>query len=210
MTVESRQPRKKRGTDLRIRKAERKDIQELLDIYNYEVVNGVATLDLEPKTFEEWEKWFAAHNIKNHPLYVAETECGDAAVCDGTMSGVAVTEKDSDTSADKASFAAGEVAGYASLSSYREKEAYCSTVELSIYISPKYRGQKVASALMEFILEEAKRDESIHTVVSVITSGNVASSRLHEKFGFTFCGCIREVGMKFGRYLDIDNYSLRV
>ena len=51
MTVESRQPRKKRGTDLRIRKAERKDIQELLDIYNYEVVNGVATLDLEPKTF---------------------------------------------------------------------------------------------------------------------------------------------------------------
>ena len=144
---------------------------------------------MEPKSYEDWEKWFAAHNIKNHPLFVAETE-------------------DSDT--DAASFSAGEVAGYASLSSYREKEAYCSTVELSIYIAPKYRGRGVASALMEFILEKARADDSIHTVVSVITSGNVASSRLHEKFGFTFCGCIREVGMKFGNYLDIDNYSLRV
>ena len=47
-----------------IRKAEKKDIQALLDIYNYEVVNGVATLDLEPKTYTEWEAWFAAHNIK--------------------------------------------------------------------------------------------------------------------------------------------------
>lgn len=171
-----------------IRKAEEKDIQALLDIYNYEVVNGVATLDLEPKTYVEWQDWFAAHNIKNHPLFVAEIEDSD------TIAG-AVT---------------GEVAGYASLSSYREKQAYCSTVELSIYIAPKYRGCGVAGALMEFILDKAREDESIHTVVSVITSGNVASSRLHEKFGFTFCGCIKEVGMKFGNYLDIDNYSLQV
>lgn len=184
-------PCRKEETVLRIRTAERKDIQALLDIYNYEVINGVATLDLEAKAYEEWEQWFAAHNIKNHPLYVAEIE-------------------DSDTDADAELFAAGDVAGYASLSSYREKQAYCSTVELSIYIAPKYRGQGVASALMEFVLERAKEDESTHTVVSVITSGNVASSRLHEKFGFTFCGRIPEVGMKFGNYLDIDNYSLRV
>jgi len=176
---------------LYIRKAEEKDIQALLDIYNYEVINGVATLDLEPKTYTEWEAWFAAHNIKNHPLYVAELE-------------------DSDTTAEMDVSVAGEVAGYASLSSYREKQAYCSTVELSIYIAPQYRGRKIAGALMEYILEKARADESIHTVVSVITSGNVASSRLHEKFGFTFCGCIREVGMKFGTYLDIDNYSLQV
>ena len=104
----------------------------------------------------------------------------------------------------------GTVAGYASLSPYREKEAYRSTVELSIYIHPDFRRQGVASGLMQAILELARQDQGTHMVVSVITSGNAASARLHEKFGFTFCGTIRQVGMKFGRYQDIDNYELIV
>lgn len=104
----------------------------------------------------------------------------------------------------------GEVAGYASLSSYREKEAYKSTVELSIYVHANHRRAGVATALMEAILEEAKADERTHTVVSVITSGNAASEKLHKKFGFEYCGCIKEVGMKFGEYRDIDNYCLGV
>lgn len=174
---------------MKIRKAEAEDIQALLDIYNYEVENGVATLDLDPKTYEEWEEWFYQHNIKNHPLYVAETEQSVPGNAD-------MLEK--------------EVVGYASFSPYREKQAYCSTVELSIYISPSYRRRGAASELMGFMLEWAAKEESIHTVVSVITSGNLASARLHEKFGFAFCGCVREVGMKFGRYLDIDHYSLCV
>ena len=104
----------------------------------------------------------------------------------------------------------GKVVGYASLSSYREKEAYKSTVELSVYIHADYRKHGVATALMEAILAEARADERTLTVVSVITSGNVASEKLHEKFGFEHCGRIREVGMKFDRYLDIDNYRLGV
>lgn len=161
-----------------IRKAEKKDLKELLEIYNYEVEYGVATLDLKPKTMEEWEQWFYMHNIDNHPLFVAElNNC---------------------------------VAGYASLSSYREKEAFKTTVELSIYINVNYRKKGVASALMEFILDEAKNDDKIHTIVSVITAGNEGSRRLHEKFGFEFCGTIKEVGMKFGEYRDIENYRLGV
>ena len=163
---------------MEIRVARREDLQQLLDIYNYEVVHGVATLDLQPKSLEEWGRWFDAHNIKNHPLLVAEQ--------------------------------AGRVAGYASLSPYRSKEAYRSTVELSIYISPDFRRQGVATALMEAILREARQDPETHTVVSVITDGNEASRKLHEKFGFTYCGAIREVGMKFGRYLDILNFSRTV
>ena len=163
---------------MEIRVARREDLQQLLDIYNYEVVHGVATLDLQPKSLEEWGRWFDAHNIKNHPLLVAEQ--------------------------------AGRVAGYASLSPYRSKEAYRSTVELSIYIGPDFRRQGVATALMEAILREARQDPETHTVVSVITDGNEASRKLHEKFGFTYCGAIREVGMKFGAYLDILNFSLIV
>lgn len=161
-----------------IRKAEPADLPALLEIYNYEVEHGVATLDLTPRTPEERKIWFDAHNVDNHPLYTAEEN--------------------------------GVVQGYVSLSSYREKEAYRSTVELSIYIHPAHRGKGIATALMAFILEEARQDPSIHNVVSVITAGNAASVRLHEKFGFTFCGTIPAVGMKFGRYLDIENYSLLV
>ena len=163
---------------MEIRVARREDLQQLLDIYNYEVVHGVATLDLQPKSLEEWGRWFDAHNIKNHPLLVAEQ--------------------------------AGRVAGYASLSPYRSKEAYRSTVELSIYIGPDVRRQGVATGMMEAILREARQDPETHTVVSVITDGNEASRKLHEKFGFTYCGAIREVGMKFGRYLDILNFSRTV
>ena len=163
---------------MEIRVARREDLQQLLDIYNYEVVHGVATLDLQPKSLEEWGRWFDAHNIKNHPLLVAEQ--------------------------------AGRVAGYACLSPYRSKEAYRSTVELSIYIGPDFRRQGVATALMEAILQAARQDPLTHTVVSVITDGNEASRKLHEKFGFTYCGAIREVGMKFGAYQDILNFSLIV
>lgn len=104
----------------------------------------------------------------------------------------------------------GVVAGYATLSAYREKEAYKSTVELSIYVDAAHRGAGVATALMEAILAEAKADERTHTVVSVITSGNTASEKLHKKFGFEYCGSIKEVGIKFGEYRDIDNYRLGV
>lgn len=164
--------------NVQIRKAEQEDLEELLAIYNYEVENGVATLDLQPKTIGEWQIWFDAHNRDNHPLYVA--------VKDGC------------------------VAGYVSLSPYREKEAYRTTVELSVYIGAEYRRQGIAAALMNFILQKARADHSIHNVVSVITSGNEASCRLHDRFGFRFCGTIPEVGMKFGRMLSIDNYSLLV
>jgi phosphinothricin acetyltransferase len=163
---------------MEIRKAEIEDLKELTDLYNYEVIHGVSTLDLKAKTIEERKQWFYDHNINHHPLYVAVVEQ--------------------------------KVVGYASLSSYREKEAYKSTVELSIYIDVNYRGQGIASALMEYIIDKAKKDKTIHNVVSVITSGNKASARLHEKFGFEFCGTIKEVGVKFNEYRDIDNYCLIV
>ncbi|MEH2930273.1 GNAT family N-acetyltransferase [Candidatus Ventrimonas sp. KK005] len=163
---------------IHVRKAEKEDLQELLAIYNYEVDHGVATLDLNRKTMEEWQQWFQAHSGEHHPLFVAELK--------------------------------GKVAGYASLSSYREKEAYRSTVELSVYVDAASRGQGIATALMDQILLFARKDPAIHLVVSVITSGNESSVHLHEKYGFRFCGVIHEVGWKMGRYLDIENYELVV
>lgn len=160
-----------------IRIGKREDVEKLLQIYNYEVINATATFDLNPRTLEERMEWFDEHQ-GHHPLIVAEIE--------------------------------GEVAGYATLSPYRTKEAYKSTVELSVYVDLKFRGRRIGKTLMEEILRMAREDETLHTVISVITGGNAASIRLHEEFGFVHCGTMREVGEKFGKLLDIDNYQLMV
>ena len=52
-----------------IRKAERKDIGVLLDIYNHEVLHGVSTLDINARTTEQWTEWYENHNIKKPPSY---------------------------------------------------------------------------------------------------------------------------------------------
>ncbi len=104
----------------------------------------------------------------------------------------------------------GRAVGYASLSPYRDKEAYAATVELSIYVSPQYRRRGIGDTLMREILAFARGREDIHTVISVITAENDISIRMHEKYGFEDCGRIREVGVKFGRYLDIVNMQLMV
>jgi len=166
------------GNMRKIRKGKITDLPYLTEIYNYEVKNGVATLDIKPKTLKDRELWFYAHNIKNHPLIVFEEN--------------------------------NEVVGYASLSPYRPKEAYKGTVELSIYVSEKYRGMGIATALLNKLLMMARNDKRTHTVVSVITGGNLSSVKLHEKFSFSYCGTIKNVAIKFGKYIDIDNYSLEV
>ena len=161
-----------------IRPITQDDIVSCLDIYNYEVVNGVATLDLEPRTLEEWHEWYNAHRDEHHPIIV------------GTIDDVVV--------------------GYASLSPYRLKDAFKSTVELSIYIHQDYRGQGVATQLMERILAMAKADRMLHNVISVITAGNEESTKLHNRFGFTYCGLTPEVGFKHGKYRDTETYALLV
>ncbi len=57
---------------LNIRKAAGSDISAMLDIYNFEVENGTATLDLERVSLESRLEWFELHNKNNHPLIVAE------------------------------------------------------------------------------------------------------------------------------------------
>ena len=73
---------------------------------------------------------------------------------------------------------AGTVAGYASLSRYRERKAFDPAVEISIYIHAGYRGRGIGRSLMEKTLQYAKECPQIGTVVSLITSENEVSIRL--------------------------------
>lgn len=104
----------------------------------------------------------------------------------------------------------GEMMGYASLSEYRSKEAYRMTAELSVYVAKEHRNKGVASVLLESIIRIAKSETELQTIVSVITSGNEVSRRLHEKFGFEYCGTMSRVGKKWDKWLGIDNYVLHI
>lgn len=104
----------------------------------------------------------------------------------------------------------GRTAAYASLSAYRPKDAYAGTAELSVYVDPAFRRRGIGRVLMAHTINWARECPDIHTVVSVITGGNEASIRLHREFGFLECGTLREVGKKFGRYLDTVEMQLMV
>ncbi|MCD8356809.1 MAG: N-acetyltransferase family protein [Clostridia bacterium] len=101
-----------------------------------------------------------------------------------------------------------QIAGYASLTRYRERPAFDTTVEISVYIHPDFRFRRIGTQLMQSVLTFARQREDIETIVSLITGDNAASIRLHEKLGFSYCGKIKNAGIKFGRRLDLKIFQL--
>lgn len=101
----------------------------------------------------------------------------------------------------------GFVTGYACLSEFRVKEGYKDTCELSVYIDPNYQKKGIGYELMKSIIEFGK-ENCFHTIISCITADNEISIKMHEKYGFEFCGKLKETGYKFGRYLDCLFYQL--
>ena len=100
------------------------------------------------------------------------------------------------------------MAGYASLSRYRDRKAFDPAVEISIYVHKDYRGRGIGRNLMEKVLAYAAECEEIDTVISLITSENAASIHLHEVYGFEYCGQIKNAGTKFGRKLSLNAYQI--
>lgn len=99
-----------------------------------------------------------------------------------------------------------EVAGYGYLSPYNDKLAYQTTAELSLYVNRKYRGYGIGHGLMKALLEKA-RDYQFHSIISLITEGNEASERLHEKYQFSHVGTLKEVGNKFDEWQNVKLYQ---
>jgi L-amino acid N-acyltransferase YncA len=98
--------------------------------------------------------------------------------------------------------AAGEVLGYASWAQWRPKEGYRFTVEDSVYVSPGHEGNGVGGRLMRTLIAAA-RDAGAHVMVADIEAANTASIALHAGLGFETVGTLREIGTKFGRWLDL-------
>jgi len=96
----------------------------------------------------------------------------------------------------------GQVVGFASLSPYRDRPAYATTVEDSVYVHADFRGRGVARALLAEILDIAAT-RGFHAVMARIVGGHDASIGLHSSLDFEIVGTEREVGRKFGKWLDV-------
>jgi phosphinothricin acetyltransferase len=101
----------------------------------------------------------------------------------------------------------GEVNGFAYINTWKEREAYRFSAELSVYIKEGLHGMGIGRSLMEKLLEEARKTE-IHSLVSGIVLPNDASVSLHEKFGFVKIGLFREIGYKLNKWLDVGYWEL--
>ncbi|MDA8441181.1 MAG: GNAT family N-acetyltransferase [Peptococcaceae bacterium] len=95
-----------------------------------------------------------------------------------------------------------QVVGWGSLSPFHTRPAYAPSVEFSIYVHQAYRGQGVGALLLTQLLAEA-RDLGYHSILGLIAGNNEASLALADKFAMERVGRYREVGKKFGRWLDV-------
>jgi phosphinothricin acetyltransferase len=100
-----------------------------------------------------------------------------------------------------------ELLGFGSYGSFRAWPAYKYSVEHSIYVDKRFRGQGIGKRLLEEIISSARK-QNYHVLIGGIDSQNIASIRLHQRFGFQQAGTIRQVGFKFGRWLDLEFYQL--
>jgi len=94
------------------------------------------------------------------------------------------------------------VVGFASLSPYRPRPAYAPTVEDSVYVHRDRRGAGVGRLLLTDLVTLA-RDHGFHSVIARIVGEHDASIALHRACGFEQIGREREVGRKFGQWLDV-------
>ncbi len=96
----------------------------------------------------------------------------------------------------------GQVVGFATYSGFRAKIGYQYTLEHSVYVHPEFQGRGVGSALMPPLLEAAWA-RGAHVLMAGIDSSNAGSIAFHRRYGFVEVATLREVGFKFGRWLDL-------
>ncbi len=146
----------------------------MLAIYNREIESGTATFDMSPRSLEDQLEWLTGHSGA-HPAVVAVT----------------TNDEGEDV-----------VIGFGSLSAYRPRAAYSTTVEDSVYVAEGSQRLGIGRAILDELLRLAEA-HGFHAVMARVGGHNDASVALHESCGFEMIGTEREVGRKFGRWLDV-------
>ena len=101
----------------------------------------------------------------------------------------------------------GTAIGFGTYGTFREKIGYQFTVEHSVFVAPEFIGKGIGKQLLLALIVLAK-DEGYHTMIGGIDAANTGSIAFHKKFGFVDAGVIKEVGFKFGKWLDLQFMQL--
>lgn len=161
------------AADILIRPAREADLPAISDIYNYYVDHSTCTYGMVHETLAEREAWFASHDPQ-HPVIVA-------------------FRKDADSE---------EIIGWGALNVFNKRCAYKATVENSVYLRQDMHGRGLGTRLLEELVRLAQIIGH-HTIIAGISADQAPSIALHTKLGFVKVAELREVGYKFGRWLDV-------
>jgi L-amino acid N-acyltransferase YncA len=103
----------------------------------------------------------------------------------------------------------GTVVGWGSLSPFHPRSAYRFTVENSIYLRHDIRGRGVGRLMLADLIDRA-RAIGHHAIIAGIDADQTASIGLHRRLGFEHVGHLKQVGFKFGRWLDVIDMQLMI
>lgn len=152
------------------------DIEAITAIYRHHVLTGTASFEEVPPDAADMAARFAAIQERGLPYL-----CLEDALAAGSPP---------------------RLLGYAYAGPYRPRTAYRFTVEDSIYLAPEAAGRGYGKLLLAKLIEECRARELREIVAVIGDSGNHASIGLHRRLGFRDVGILRQVGLKFGRWLD--------
>ncbi len=158
-----------------LRPVELPDAEGIRAIYNVEVLDSTVTMDLVPRTMDEQRRWIELHQGAHGAVVAVETPSGGGPE---------------------------QILGFASISPYRSRPGYSTTVENSVYVHREHQSRGVGRLLLDETLHLAE-ESGFHSCMARILAGHEASIRLHASRGFDLVGVEREVGRKFGRWIDI-------
>lgn len=96
----------------------------------------------------------------------------------------------------------GKILGYAHASKFKSRCAYKTSVETTIYLHPQSTGKGIGSALYQKLIDDLDKI-GYHSLIGGISLPNSASVALHEKFGYEKVAHFKEVGHKFGKFIDV-------
>jgi L-amino acid N-acyltransferase len=96
----------------------------------------------------------------------------------------------------------GQIVGWGALSSYHARSAYRNTVENSVYVHHEHHRRGIGSLLLRDLIARAHA-LGHHAIIAGIDGDQAGSVALHAKFGFQEVGRLKQVGFKFGRWLDV-------
>lgn len=150
------------------------DIEQVALIYGHHVLTGTGTFEIEPPSREEMHARWSAVVTAGWPFVVASPTRDFS-----------------------------RVFGFAYAGQFRPRAAYARTFEDSVYVAPNALNQGVGKMLLAELLTQLRSDGVREVIAAIGDSANAGSIALHAAAGFKHVGALKQVGYKFGRWLDV-------